>query len=222
VDGIVSSPINLNFAEIEGSPLDPEPESEPESAGVPESGQISIEEAFPAVARLAEGLMQEARQELAQAEAKAVWLLSAAVIALGAVSSALISGKWTPGSLKSPVAATVLWLGFAAAGAALYWLAMSLMPKMVNDTEKHRLRYFGHAAQYGQKGKDREAIRAELGEALVAAATQPNDLDRLAGRLFDISSIVLRKYLRIRHAIQALGLSVVLVGLAILLEAALR
>jgi hypothetical protein len=177
---------------------------------------------FAAVAQLAETLLQEARQELAQAEAKSVWLLSAAVIALGAVVSGLISGNWSPNRLHSPVAATVLWLGFASSAAGVYWLAMALMPKLVNDSGKHTLGYFGHAAQFGGKGKPRSEIRAELGAALVAAASQPENIDRLADRLFDISSIVLRKYRRIRKAIQALGLSAVLVAAAMGLEALLH
>jgi hypothetical protein len=171
---------------------------------------------------LAEHLVQEARQELAQAEAKSVWLLSAAVIALGAVVSGLISGNWSPNQLKSPVAEAVLWLGLAASGAGVYLLAMALIPKLINDAEKHRLTYFGHAALYGGKGTSRQVMRAELGAALVAAAGRSNDIDRLADRLYDISSIVLRKYKRIRKAIQALGLSVVLVGVAMALEAILH
>ncbi|MDQ1355843.1 MAG: hypothetical protein QOJ52_15 [Acidimicrobiaceae bacterium] len=203
-DGIVSSPLDPGLGQV----------VLPDTAA--QDGSLS------AVTRLAEGLMQEARQELAQAEAKSVWLLSAAVIALGAVISALVSGSASPSSLKSPVAQAVLWIGFASAAAGVYWLAMSLMPKLGGDAEKHRLNYFGHAAMYGGKNKDRESIRAELGAALVAVASRPDDLDRLADRLFDISSIVLRKYRRIRKAIQALGLSAVLVGLAIALESLLN
>ncbi len=58
-----------------------------------------------------------------------------------------------------------------------------------------------------------------MGAALIAAADRPDDIDRLSDRLFDISSIVLRKYRRIRKAIQALGISVVLVAAAMGLEA---
>jgi hypothetical protein len=71
-------------------------------------------------------------------------------------------------------------------------------------------------------GTSRLVWRAELGAALVAAAGRSDDIDRLADRLYDISSIVLRKYKRIRKAIQALGLSVVLVGVAMALEAMLH
>ena len=216
----MSSPIDINLGRVVTSSI--EAELEPGPGPGPDSPQPSLDEAFPAVARLAESLVQEARQELAQAEAKAVWLLSAAVIALGAVISGLISGNWSPGSMRSKLAEGVLWLGLLAAGAGVYWLAMALMPKMVNDTEKHRLGYFGHAAAYGGKGKARQEIRAELGAALVATATRLNDLDRLADRLFDISSIVLRKYRRIRKAIQALGVSTVLVAVAFSLEALLH
>ena len=218
----MSSPIDINLGRMVTPSVEEalEPNPEPERQEAP--GALGLEEAFPAVTRLAESLVQEARQELAQAEAKAVWLLSAAVIALGAVISGLIGGKWNPTKMQAPVAEVVLWLGFAAAAAGVYWLSMALMPKMVNTTEKHRLGYFGHAAAYGGKGKARQDIRAELGAALVAAATRPNDIDRLADRVYDISTIVLRKYQRIRKAIQALGLSAVLVGLGLAMNALLK
>ena len=206
---------------LEESLAEAEAEAEaeaPDVAGEVAGQDVSIAE----VTYLAEHLVQEARQELAQAEAKSVWLLSAAVIALGAVVSGLISGNWSPNQLNSPVAEAVLWMGLAASAAGVYLLAMALIPKLINDAEKHRLTYFGHAALYGGKGTSRQVMRAELGAALVAAAGRSDDIDRLADRLYDISSIVLRKYKRIRKAIQALGLSVLLVGLAMALEAILR
>jgi hypothetical protein len=194
------------------------------AAGAADAGPDAAEVVGEAVSiaevtYLAEHLVQEARQELAQAEAKSVWLLSAAVIALGAVVSGLISGNWSPNQLHSPVAEAVLWMGLAASGTGVYLLAMALIPKLINDAEKHRLTYFGHAALYGGKGTSRQVMRTELGAALVAAAGRSDDIDRLADRLYDISSIVLKKYKRIRKAIQALGLSVVLIGLAMALEA---
>lgn len=174
------------------------------------------------VTRLAESLVQEARQELAQAEAKAVWLLSAAVIALGAVISGAETGNWSPSKLKSPVAEAVLWMSLAAAAAGVYWLAMSLLPRFHNDGARDKLAYFGHAAQFGFDTKDRQVIRANLGAALVRAATHTDDLDRLADRVFDISNIVLAKYRRIRRAIQSLGLSALLFGVALAVEAVLH
>ncbi len=170
------------------------------------------------VTRLAESLVQEARQELAQAEAKAVWLLSAAVIALGAVISGAESGSWSPSKLTSPVAEAVLWASLAASAAGVYWLAMSLLPRFRNDGNKEKLAYFGHAAAFGFETKDRQEIRASLGAALVQASSQTDNLDRLADRVFDISTIVLSKYRRIRKAIQSLGLSALLFGVAMALE----
>jgi hypothetical protein len=174
------------------------------------------------VTHLAESLVQEARQELAQAEAKAVWLLSAAVIALGAVLSGAESGDWSPDRLSSGLARAVLWMSLAASGAGVYWLAMSLLPRFRNDGNREKLAYFGHAAQFGFDTSDRAAIRANLGAALVRAATQTDNLDRLSDRVFDISTIVLSKYRRIRKAIQSFGISAVLFGVAMALEALLH
>jgi hypothetical protein len=167
---------------------------------------------------LAESLVAEARQELAQAEAKAVWLLSAAVIALGAVMSGAESGSWSPNQLSSTLAQLVLWMSLGASAAGVYWLAMSLLPRFHNDGNKEKLAYFGHAAAFGFDTRDRKVIRATLGAALVQAATETDNLDRLADRVFDISTIVLAKYRRIRKAIQALGMSALLFGVAMLLE----
>ncbi|HEX3622497.1 MAG TPA: Pycsar system effector family protein [Acidimicrobiales bacterium] len=175
-----------------------------------------------AITRLAESLVQEARQELAQAEAKAVWLLSAAVIALGAVLSGAESGSWSPDRLSSGLARVVLWASLAASGAGVYWLAMSLLPRFRNDGNRDKLAYFGHAAQFGFDTSDRSVIRANLGAALVHAATQTDNLDRLSDRVFDISTIVLSKYRRIRRAIQSFGVSALLFGVAMGIEALLR
>lgn len=170
------------------------------------------------VTRLAESLVQEARYELAQAEAKAVWLLSASVIALGAVLSGAESGSWSPSKLGSPVAEVILWASLAAAGAGVYWLAHSLLPRFRNDGNRDKLAYFGHAAAFGFDSKDRQEIRANLGAALVQASTKTGNLDRLADRVFDISTIVLTKYRRIRRAMLALGASALLFGVAMVLE----
>lgn len=195
----------------------------PDAAGAGALRQESIagDDGMQAVTRLAEGLVQEARQELAQAEAKAVWLLSAAVIALGAILSGAESGSWSPSTLTSPVAEATLWASLTAAAAGVYWLAMSLLPRFRNDGNKEKLAYFGHAAQFGFDTNDRKVIRATLGAALVHAATQTDNLDRLSDRVFDISTIVLSKYRRIRKAIQALGLSALFFGVAMALEAVL-
>jgi hypothetical protein len=189
--------------------------------GQPAPDALSGEDGMAPVTRLAEGLVQEARQELAQAEAKAVWLLSAAVIALGAVISGAESGSWSPSKLTSPVAEAVLWMSLAASAAGIYWLAMSLLPRFRNDGNREKLAYFGHAAQFGFDTNDRQVIRANLGAALLHAATQTDNLDRLADRVFDISTIVLSKYRRIRKAIQSLGMSAVLFGAAMALEVVL-
>lgn len=170
------------------------------------------------VTRLAESLVQEARYELAQAEAKAVWLLSAAVIALGAVLSGAETGSWSPSKLQSPLAEVMLWASFGASAAGVYWLAQALLPRFRNDGNREKLAYFGHAAAFGFDTKDRQEIRATLGAALVKASTQTDNLDRLADRVFDISTIVLSKYRRIRKAMQALGASALLFGIAMALE----
>jgi len=199
-----------------GSPLEPVDDGREERT--PAGGDAQSDR----VTQLAESLVTEARQELAQAEAKAVWLLSAAVIALGAVISGAESGGWSPDKFSSPVARTILWGSLAASCAGVYWLAMSLLPRFRNDGNREKLAYFGHAAQFGFDTTDRSVIRANLGAALLNAATKTHDLDRLADRVFDISTIVLGKYRRIRKAIQSFGVSAVLLGLALAVEAVLR
>jgi hypothetical protein len=138
------------------------------------------------------------------------------------VMSGAESGSWSPNQLSSTLAELVLWLSLGASAAGVYWLAMSLLPRFHNDGNKEKLAYFGHAAQFGFETKDRTVIRAELGAALLRAATQTDNLDRLSDRVFDISTIVLGKYRRIRKAIQAFGFSALFLGLALALEAVLR
>jgi hypothetical protein len=197
-----------------GTPLEPGSQGAPQAAPPPAGSDP--------VTRLAESLVSEARQELAQAEAKAVWLLSAAVIALGAVISGAESGSWSPNRMHSIIAEGLLWMSLAASAAGIYWLAMSLLPRFRNDGNREKLAYFGHAAAFGFDTSDRSVIRANLGAALVRAATQTENLDRLADRVFDMSTIVLGKYRRIRKAIQAFGASAVLLGMAMAVEALLN
>ncbi len=199
-----------------GTPLEPGSQAAPHDVAGPADGGME------GVSRLAESLVTEARQELAQAEAKAVWLLSAAVIALGAVISGAESGSWSPSTMHSILAEGVLWMSLAASAAGIYWLAMSLLPRFRNDGNREKLAYFGHAAAFGFDTSDRTVIRANLGAALVRAATQTDNIDRLADRVFDISTIVLAKYRRIRKAIQAFGISAVLLALSMGIEALLQ
>jgi hypothetical protein len=199
-----------------GTPLEPGNQAAPHDGAVPGEGGTGP------VRGLAESLVTEARQELAQAEAKAVWLLSAAVIALGAVISGAESGSWSPSRMHSIIAEAVLWMSLLASAAGIYWLAMSLLPRFRNDGNREKLAYFGHAAAFGFDTSDRTVIRANLGAALVRAATETDNLDRLADRVFDISTIVLAKYRRIRKAIQAFGMSAALLALALGIEALLQ
>ncbi len=170
------------------------------------------------VTRLAESLVQEARYELAQAEAKAVWLLSAAVIALGAILSGAESGSWSPSKLGSPVAEVVLWASLAAAAPACTgWLIRCCLASATTGTGTS---WPTSAMPRRSASTPRTARRSgpTWGPPSCRRRRQTDNLDRLADRVFDISTIVLTKYRRIRKAMQALGMSALLFGLAMALE----
>lgn len=182
-------------------------------------------EEFARVAEVAEKMVQEARQELAQAENKASLLLSASFVVVSVVISNA-SGGGAFSELDNPVVQLLFWLGLASAVYGMGQLVVAILPRFRNIGDRNRLAFFAHAAAFGEgpTGDDdvaRDQVRRDLGKALVAVATV-SSLDRLTDRVFDISTIVLAKYRRVRWAMLSLAMGAVLlassVGLRTLLQ----
>jgi hypothetical protein len=181
-----------------------------------DSGPVVLSrEEFARVQELAEKMVQEARQELAQAENKASLLLSASFVVVSVVISNASSGG-AFSELDNPGVQLLFWLGLASAVLGMGLLVLAILPRFRNIGDRNRLAFFAHAAAFGEgpTGEDdvaREQVRRELGKALVAVATV-SSLDRLTDRVFDISTIVLAKYRRVRWAMLSLALGAVLLA----------
>src|SRR5688572_27955789 len=93
-----------------------------------------------------------------------------------------------------------------------------MLRRVGGDMNREKLAYFGHAAAFGFVTKSRQEMRANLGAALVRASPTTDNVDSGDDRVFDICTIVLTKYRRIRKAMQALCVSSLLFGLAMALE----
>ncbi|HEX7277459.1 MAG TPA: Pycsar system effector family protein [Acidimicrobiales bacterium] len=189
----------------------PVDETQPADCGPP---ALSREE-FARVQEVAEKMVQEARQELAQAENKASLLLSASFVVVSVVISNASSGG-AFSELDNPLVQILFWLGLASAVYGMGLLVLAILPRFRNIGDRNRLAFFAHAAAFGEGptgGDDvaREQVRRELGRALVAVATV-SSLDRLTDRVFDISTIVLAKYRRVRWAMLSLALGAVLLA----------
>ena len=190
------------------------------------SGPVALSrEEFARVQEVAERMVQEARQELAQAENKASLLLSASFVVVSVVISNASSGG-AFSELDNPLVLILFWLGLASAVFGMGLLVLAILPRFRNIGDRNRLAFFAHAAAFGEgpTGEDdvaREQVRRELGKALVAVATV-SSLDRLTDRVFDISTIVLAKYRRVRWAMLSLALGAVLLATSSGLRALLQ
>lgn len=135
------------------------------------------------------------------------------------VVSVVISDASSGGAfseLDNPVVQILFWLGLASAVYGMGLLVLAILPRFRNIGDRNRLAFFAHAAAFGEgpTGEDdvaRDQVRRELGKALVAVATV-SSLDRLTDRDFDISTIVLAKYRRVRWAMLSLALGAVLLA----------
>ncbi|MEA2685894.1 MAG: hypothetical protein QOE93_1089 [Actinomycetota bacterium] len=183
------------------------------------------QEDFDRVSETAEKMVKEARLDLVLAENKASLLLSAAFVVVSVVISDASSGG-AFSDLDSPFAQVLFWVGLASAVFGMGQLVVAILPRFRNIGDRNRLAFFAHAAAFGEgpTGEDdvaREQVRRELGKALVAVATD-NSLDRLSDRVFDISTIVLAKYRRVRLAMLSLALGAVLLASSVGLRALLQ
>ncbi len=134
-----------------------------------------------------ERLLQEAREELDRADAKAQVLLATAGIGLGAVGAGLLAGTWSPFTLNDMVE-WLWWLGVAATLASVAALAGAVYPRLSRPRRDGSLAYFGDVVKYG--------TAAEIAEALTRSR-EPG-LTKTAEQLLLVSVIVGRKYRLIR------------------------
>lgn len=145
-------------------------------------------------------LLTETREELIRADNKAAILLAAAGIVSGATISAVLAGQWTPYDLP-PMLLCCWWLACLLFVYAIFALGSALFPSIERHGNKPKfIGYFGDVVAAFEHGDLEAALER----------TQRDLLDRNLDQLLQISRIVVRKYLRIRRALQALAGSLLL------------
>lgn len=158
-----------------------------------------------AALRLAERLIAEARDELRRADAKASQWLTTSGGAVLAMLTVLTGTRWSPGQLTG-AAVWAWWSGCACAAAALFTLAMALLPRTAGAAEARQVAYFGHVYRL----RDPALVRRYVERA--AQDTMPG----LISQLCWLSRLVMTKYRWVRAGTVLISLAAALVALALL------
>jgi MFS family permease len=148
-------------------------------------------------------MLEEARQEVGHADAKASILLAGLGVAAGAVAAALLAGDWTPSELEDRWCG-VWWAGATLGGLAVLSLGAALVPRIKTTVPGPTVGYFNDVAVLGELGAVREAI----------AKVNPDE--RSLAQLVAVSIIARRKYLWLRR-----GMVLAALGIALMVAAAL-
>lgn len=153
------------------------------------------------------GMLVEARAEVALADTKASILLAALGLGFSALFGGLIAGDWDPSVLHG--SRSIFWwtgalfaIGSVAVSAAAIWPRYSNSPGLHDE-----IYYWGHVAQYDTLAEFTDAVKdSDLTPAM-----------RTRHQLWHLSRLVARKYLLVRIALILSGIAGVtlfLVGVA--------
>lgn len=149
-------------------------------------------------------VLLETREELVRADSKASLLLAATGVAVGAVSTAVLAGSWSPDSLTS-FGAYLWWSGVVAATVGIAALGYSVFPRTKRSGPATGP-IFGYYADMANLTSDELA-------SLIRAAGENLD-DRLVDQLRQISKIVVRKYRGVRVALWSLAIAALLCAIS--------
>lgn len=155
----------------------------------------------------AETLLEETREELTRADAKASLLFAASGVVAGAVLAGIINGKWAPGDLQ-PWATVTFAVGAGLYAAAVCCLGYAVWPRITHEEATRPAAYFGDIVNYRGSEK-RQALR----NALERGASNP---ERTISQLVILSGIVWRKYIGIRMALRCFAMSLSLCAVAVI------
>ena len=149
-------------------------------------------------------VLLETREELVRADSKASLLLAATGVAVGAVSTAVLAGSWSPESL-TPFGAYLWWIGVLAATVGIAALGYSVFPrtKRSGSATGPILGYYADMAH----------VTSDELASLIRAAGENLD-DRLVDQLRQISKIVVRKYRGVRVALWSLAIAALLCAIS--------
>ncbi|HEX2027459.1 MAG TPA: Pycsar system effector family protein [Nitriliruptorales bacterium] len=153
-------------------------------------------------------LLDEARGELAHADAKASILLGSYGVAGGVLLAAFIAGDWSPSMLDPSWITIVWWVGILA-----FAMAIGAAGAAVHPRTEHRstevVYFWGHVVALGA-GRDRADQRELVEQRLAEAAEDP--AARAVDQLVEVSNVIARKYRLVRRSLIAALISIVLTG----------
>lgn len=174
----------------------------------------------------AEVLLDEGREELQRADGKASILLSASGVITGALLAGALAGKWNPTKIHHGVAQNVFWVGVAAGVSGLLCLASAVTPRTKNSGSKESLAYFGHVIRFRERGvalrpskRKARIVRAKADLRTAITKASAGRFDRAVDQVWEVSSIVYKKYRRIRWALLAYSVGAALCAAALVIEA---
>ncbi|WP_223246548.1 Pycsar system effector family protein [Curtobacterium sp. ER1/6] len=131
-------------------------------------------------------------------------LLAATGVAVGAVSTAILAGSWSPNSLTF-LGAHLWWTGVVAASVGIAALGYSVFPRTKRSGPAEGP-IFGYYADMANITSDELA-------SLIRAAGKNLD-DRLVDQLGQISKIVVRNYRGVRLALWSLAIAALLCAIS--------
>ncbi len=159
----------------------------------------------PGYDELVERMLDEAREEVTRADAKASILLALYVALEVVLFTALASKSWIPSSLAGGWE-LLFWFGWVTSTVGLILVAIAVYPRVANKHDE-LITYHGHVAACESIGEMQEGLRA--------AATM--DPTRHEEQLWTVSGIARTKYLHVARSmwfffIGATGCAIAIAG----------
>lgn len=155
----------------------------------------------------AKQLLDETREEVTRADAKATTLLSVNGILIAALLAAAIGGHFDPRSLWNDVE-WLFWSGMTAILASEVLFCAAVFPRVWHPPSRGRPRYFGHVVEFASA----DALRREFERS-------EDPAERTVDELIVLSRIVVRKYRFVAVAQVLTAVGVVANSVAVLVGA---
>lgn len=166
------------------------------------------QDALTPTTRYLADLLEDTREELTRADAKAGLLLAATGVVAGALLAGLLSRSWTPLDLDVRIS-WLWWVGVSFAGFGMFSIASAVYPRIHRRgaPHPHSPAYYGDVAAYDDIGTFRRAIEQV-----------PNELERLMDQTFLLSHVVKQKYALLRRGLRCLLIAIVACAGAVIIN----
>lgn len=171
-------------------------------------------------------LLQETREELARADAKASILLAASGIAFAALLSAGSAGTWYPEMLSRAAARALVWVALGSALLGICFVGAAVKPRLrANPKLRGKPHYFGDVEAYWPRWwqvRSRRKLlasgRRDFAAALHVMSSAEEYDERLDDQIWTLSHIAYRKYRLVSIGMWFFGGAVVAALVALVLE----